>query len=166
MSHILPKPVILIVLDGWSKTYAMTGWRVGYTAGPKHIIDAVIRVQSHCTSNVCSFAQWGALSCYTDPRSDQAVKGFMEIYRTNRDVMYDFVTKIPGVRCHKPDGTFYLFPDISQTGKTSTEFSNWLIDEYQIVTVPGIVFGADNNFRFSFATDLERIEKAANRLLK
>lgn len=155
-----------IVCHGFSKIYSMTGWRVGYMAGPVGIIDAVIKAQSHCTSNVCSFAQHGAITCYSDPESDAAVEHFMELYRERRELMYDMVSKVPGLRCHKPEGTFYLFPDISETGMDSVEFSNWMLEKHQIATVPGLVFGADDHVRFSFATDIEKIQKAADRLVR
>lgn len=155
-----------VICHGFSKIYSMTGWRVGYMAGPQEIIDSVIKAQSHCTSNVCSFAQHGAMSCYTDRESEAAVAHFMELYRERRELMYEMVRQIPGVRCHKPEGTFYLFPDISETGMTSMQYSEWLLETHHVATVPGIVFGADDHVRFSFATDLERIEKAANRLAR
>lgn len=154
-----------IVCHGFSKIYSMTGWRVGYMAGPRSIIDAVITAQSHCTSNVCSFAQHGAMACYTDPRSDQAVQDFIQLYRERRERMFEMVSSVPGLRCHKPEGTFYLFPDIAETGMGSMEFSSWLLEKHRIAVVPGVVFGADDHVRLSFATDLEKIEMAAERWL-
>jgi len=155
-----------VICHGFSKIYSMTGWRVGYMAGPKPIIDAVIKAQSHCTSNVCSFAQIGAMSCYADRESDASVAHFMQLYRERRELMYEMIRQVPGLRCHKPQGTFYLFPDISETGMTSMQYSDWLLQTHHIATVPGLVFGADDHVRFSFATDLERIEKAADRLVR
>ena len=154
-----------IVCHGFSKIYSMTGWRVGYMAGPPEVIHAVITAQSHCTSNVCSFAQYGAIACYTDPESAAAVEHFMSLYRERRALMYELVSNVPGWRCHKPEGTFYLFPNISDTGMQSLEFCAWLLQTHHIAAVPGIVFGADDHVRFSFATDREKIEKAAGRLL-
>jgi aspartate aminotransferase len=155
-----------IVCHGFSKIYSMTGWRVGYMAGPKPVIEAVIKAQSHCTSNVCSFAQYGGIACYSDERSAEAVAHFMELYRERRELMYEMVSKMPGLRCHKPDGTFYVFPEIAGTGMKSLQYSEYLLDTFHIATVPGIVFGADDHVRFSFATDVERIHKAADRLLR
>jgi len=153
-----------VICHGFSKIYSMTGWRVGYMAGPREIIDAVIKAQSHCTSNVNSFAQHGSMACYADPRSEGSVKEFMRMYRERRELMYNMIINVPGLKCHKPDGTFYLFPDISGTGMRSMQFSEWLLETHQIATVPGIVFGADDHVRFSFATDIDRIQRAASRL--
>ena len=153
-----------IVVSGFSKIYSMTGWRVGYMAGPTEIIKAVNATQSHSTSNVCAFAQIGAVACYADPRSNECVEQIRQGYLERRKLMMDLLADIPGLTCHKPEGTFYLFPNISQTGMKSIEFCDALIDKAHVAAVAGLVFGADDHIRLSFASEPHLIEKGLKRL--
>ncbi|WP_437820129.1 pyridoxal phosphate-dependent aminotransferase [Sorangium sp. So ce1078] len=153
-----------IVVSGFSKIYSMTGWRVGYMAGPVEIINAVISAQSHSTSNVCSFAQYGGVAAYTDERSSQCVEQMRQAYVQRRRAMMDLLADVPGLRCRMPEGTFYLFPYIGDTGMRSVEFCEALLESQKVAAVAGAVFGADDHIRLSFATDLEVIEKGMKRL--
>ncbi|WP_026100773.1 pyridoxal phosphate-dependent aminotransferase [Synechococcus sp. PCC 7336] len=153
-----------ILSSGFAKAYAMTGWRLGYLAGPLELIRATTAIQSHSTSNVCSFAQYGALAAYTSPESEPAVAKMRDTFDRRRHVMHDGLVSIPGITCVKPQGAFYLFPNISGTGLKSLAFCDRLLEEQQVAAVPGIAFGADDHIRLSYATDLETIEQGLFRL--
>jgi len=153
-----------IISNGFAKGYSMTGWRVGYLAGPRELIKATTTIQGHSTSNVCTFAQYGAIAALED--SQDCVEQMRLAFAERRKVMLLRLNAIPGLSCPKPDGAFYLFPDISKTGLTSLEFSDALLESQQIAVIPGIAFGADNNIRLSYATDMATIEKGMDRLDK
>jgi len=151
-----------ITSSGFAKSHSMTGWRVGYAAAPLAIIEAMSKIQSHSTSNVCTFAQYGAIAALES--SQECVQKMLKAFATRRTFMYEAIQAIPRLSCPKPDGAFYLFIDISQTGKTSLEFCNALLESKQVAAVPGIAFGMDNCVRFSYATDLNTIEQGIERL--
>jgi aspartate aminotransferase len=151
-----------IVSSGFAKTYAMTGWRVGFLAAPLAITQAVSKIQGHSTSNVCTFAQYGAIAAYTG--SQACVQEMLAAFAERRQVMYDSLNAIPGVACPKPEGAFYMFADISKLGMRSLEFCNTLLEAHQVAAVPGIAFGADDCIRFSYATDMETIKRGMERL--
>ncbi|MBD2301089.1 pyridoxal phosphate-dependent aminotransferase [Nostoc sp. FACHB-87] len=152
------------ISNGFAKAYSMTGWRLGYLAGPVEIIKAANSIQGHSTSNVCTFAQYGAIAALEE--SQDCVAEMLQAFTKRRQVMLERINAIPGLYCPKPDGAFYLFPDISKTGLKSLEFCDALIEEHQVAVIPGIAFGADNNIRLSYATDLATIEKGLDRLEK
>lgn len=151
-----------IVSSGFAKTYAMTGWRVGFVAGPVAIAKALTILQSHSTSNVCTFAQYGALAAYQ--QSQDCVKAMLTAFTERRRTMLNGLNEIPGLFCPKPDGAFYMFPDISQTGMSSLEFCDALLEKHYVATIPGIAFGADQCIRLSYATDMDTIQKGLERL--
>ncbi|MBA3923874.1 MAG: pyridoxal phosphate-dependent aminotransferase [Nostocaceae cyanobacterium] len=153
-----------IISNGFAKGYSMTGWRIGYLAGSTELIKAVTTIQGHSTSNVCTFAQYGAIAALED--SQDCVEQMRQAFAERRKVMLERLNAIPGLSCPKPDGAFYMFPDISKTGLTSLEFSDALLESQQIAVIPGIAFGADNNIRLSYATDMATIEKGMDRLDK
>ncbi|WP_066383278.1 MULTISPECIES: pyridoxal phosphate-dependent aminotransferase [unclassified Anabaena] len=153
-----------LISNGFAKAYSMTGWRLGYLAGPVEMIKAASTIQGHSTSNVCTFAQYGAIAALESPQD--CVEEMRQAFAQRRQVMLDRLNAIPGLSCPKPDGAFYLFPDISKTGLKSLEFCNALIEEHQVAVIPGIAFGADHNIRLSYATDLATIEKGMDRLEK
>ena len=153
-----------LISNGFAKAYSMTGWRLGYLAGPLEIIKAASTIQGHSTSNVCTFAQYGAIAALED--SQDCVEEMRLAFAKRRQVMLDGLNSIPGLSTVKPDGAFYLFPDISRTGLKSLEFCDALIEEHQVAVIPGVAFGADNNIRLSYATDLATIEKGLERLDK
>jgi aspartate aminotransferase len=151
-----------IISNGFAKAYSMTGWRVGYLAGPIEIIKAATTVQSHSTSNVCTFAQYGAIAALEE--SQDCVKEMLQAFSLRRQYMLERVNAMPGLNCLQPQGAFYLFPDIRQTGLKSLDFCNTLLESQQVALIPGIAFGADNNIRLSYATDMATIEKGMDRL--
>ncbi len=159
-----------VAVNAVSKTYSMTGFRIGYTAGPKDLISAMNNIQSQSTSNPTTFAQYGALA---------ALKGGYDFtvmmrneFQKRRDYMMDFFDKnIKSVTPVKPDGAFYIFADISkvfdESGNrinSSTEFCDYLLDKYLVAAVPGVEFGNDNFIRLSFATSLDVIKEGLNRI--
>lgn len=153
-----------IISNGFAKAYSMTGWRLGYLAGAVELIKAVTTIQSHSTSNVCTFAQYGAIAALEG--SQDCVEEMRQAFAERRQVMLERLNAIPGLFCPKPEGAFYMFPNISKTGMKSLDFCNGLLESYQVAVVPGIAFGADECIRLSYATDMTSIEKGMDRLEK
>lgn len=153
-----------ITSSGFAKAYSMTGWRIGYLAGPVELIKAAITIQGHSTSNVCTFAQHGAIAALESPQD--CVEQMRQAFAERRQVMLQRLSAIPGVTCAPPDGAFYLFCNISKTGMTSLEFCDALLESQQVATIPGIAFGADDHIRLSYATDMASIEKGMDKLDK
>jgi aspartate aminotransferase len=153
---------LTITVNGFSKAYAMTGWRLGYVAAPEHIAAAIDSIQSHSTSNPTSFAQKGALAGLKGDQSfiGEMVKAFTE----RRAYMYDRLMKIPGVTCVRPMGAFYMLPNVSKFGLNSTAFCSKLLDEQKVAAVPGIAFGSDAHMRLSYACSMENIQKGLDRI--
>lgn len=151
-----------IVSNGFAKAYAMTGWRLGYLAAPEEIIQGVNTLQSHSTSNVCTFAQYGAIAALTGPQDDLTM--MRQAFRKRRLAIMDMVANIDGLSYIEPKGAFYLFVDISQIGLGSIEFCEKLLAEKQVATIPGVAFGAEGTIRISYATDLDTIERGMDRL--
>ncbi|MCD6317674.1 pyridoxal phosphate-dependent aminotransferase [Candidatus Aerophobetes bacterium] len=164
---------LTIVINGVSKTYSMTGWRIGYAAGKEEIIKAMSNLQSHSTSNPTSFAQKGALAAISGPQ-DSVIKMRTE-FKKRRDYMLKKLNQIPGISCTEPRGAFYLFPNISKligrsfNGKkikNSLDLTDFLLREARVAVVPGVAFGADNYIRLSYATSMDNIIKGIERLKK
>ncbi|MBD1922355.1 pyridoxal phosphate-dependent aminotransferase [Microcoleus sp. FACHB-831] len=153
-----------IISSGFAKAYSMTGWRIGYLAGDVELIKAAGTIQGHSTSNVCTFAQYGAIAALES--SQDCVEEMRLAFAQRREVMYERLTAIPGINCSKPNGAFYLFFNISETGLTSLEFCDALLENQQVAVIPGIAFGADDHIRLSYATDMISIEKGMDRLDK
>jgi aspartate aminotransferase len=151
-----------LISNGFAKSYSMTGWRVGYLAGSLELIQAIDTIQSHSTSNVCTFAQYGAIAALES--SQACLQEMLAAFTQRRQVMLDRIRAIPRLSCPTPNGAFYVFVDISQLGMTSLEFSDALLEAQKVAVIPGISFGADRCIRFSYATDMESIEKGMDRL--
>ncbi|MDS3860886.1 pyridoxal phosphate-dependent aminotransferase [Thermosynechococcaceae cyanobacterium BACA0444] len=151
-----------IVSSGFAKAYAMTGWRVGYLAGPLELIKATTTVQGHSTSNVCTFAQYGAMAALSG--SQDCVAVMLEAFAKRREVMVSLLSGISGLGIVKPTGAFYAYVNISQTGLGSLEFAERLLDEKQVALIPGKAFGTDDHIRLSYATDVTTIERGLERL--
>jgi len=147
-----------------SKTYAMTGWRIGYTAAPAEIIKAMENMQSHSTSNPTSIAQYAAVEALNGPQD--SVKLMVKAFDERRKFIHKRLNEIEGISCVEPEGAFYAFPDISGTGMKSMEFSSKLLDEALVAVVPGIAFGSDNHVRLSYATSIREIERGMDRIEK
>ncbi len=154
------------ISNGFAKSFAMTGWRVGYLAGDETIIQAMASIQSHSSSNVCTFAQYGAIAALEDSRSQQAIAQMQTAFSQRRKLILEALNTVPQLSSTIPYGAFYLFVDISQTGKTSLEFANDLLEQQQVATVPGIAFGDDSCIRLSYATDMTTLQKGLERITK
>ncbi|NJR59061.1 MAG: pyridoxal phosphate-dependent aminotransferase [Cyanobacteria bacterium CRU_2_1] len=151
-----------IVSSGFAKSYAMTGWRIGFLAAPLPIIKAVTTVQGHSTSNVCTFAQYGAIAAFES--SQDCVQEMLQAFAKRRQVILEYLAAIPGLICPTPNGAFYLFPNISKTGMKSLEFCEALLETKHVAAVPGVAFGTDDCIRLSYATDLDSIRKGMERV--
>jgi len=151
-----------ITSSGFAKSHSMTGWRVGYAAAPSEILKAMAKIQGHSTSNVCTFAQYGAIAALES--SQECVQEMLSAFTLRRSYMYEAINHIPKLSCPKPFGAFYLFVDISQTGKKSLEFCDELLDTKQVAAIPGVAFGMDECIRFSYATDMDTIKEGIKRL--
>ncbi len=155
---------LAITANAVSKTYAMTGWRIGYCGGPKEIIKAMENLQSHSTSNPSNIAQMAALEALSGPQ--ESVKQMVDAFDERRKFMHKRLNEIKGIECAEPEGAFYAFPDISKTGMTSMEFSSKLLDEALVAVVPGIAFGSDRHVRLSYAASMHEIERGLERIDK
>ncbi|MBD2741208.1 pyridoxal phosphate-dependent aminotransferase [Coleofasciculus sp. FACHB-1120] len=153
-----------LISNGFAKAYSMTGWRIGYLAGPEKLIKTMSTIQGHSTSNVCTFAQFGAIAALES--SQECVEQMRLAFAERRKVMLERLNAISGLSCAKPDGAFYLFINIGKTGLTSLEFCDALLESQQVAAIPGIAFGADDHIRLSYATDMNSIEKGMDRLDK
>ncbi len=153
-----------IISNGFAKAFSMTGWRVGYIAGPVEIVKAMTKIQSHSTSNVCTFAQYGAIAALES--SQDCIEEMVKAFSQRRQYILERVRAIPGLNCPTPNGAFYVFIDISQTGLKSRDFCQKLLETQKVAAIPGIAFGADDCIRLSYATDLKTIEKGFDRLDK
>jgi aspartate aminotransferase len=153
-----------ITSSGFAKAYSMTGWRLGYIAGAVELIKALSTIQGHSTSNVCTFAQYGAIAALEG--SQDCVEQMRQAFAKRRQVMMHRLSEIPGITYAEPDGAFYMFVNISKTGLTSLEFCDTLLESQQVAAIPGIAFGADDHIRLSYATDMASIQKGMDRLDK
>ena len=164
---------LTFVVNGVSKAYSMTGWRIGYTAGPEDAIKAMSKIQSHSTSNPTSIAQKAALAAITG--SQEPVVEMVKAFQKRRDLICQRLDDIDGVEYVRPQGAFYIFPDFSHHyGRTinghsinsSQELATYFLDEAKVGAVPGDGFGADNHMRFSFATSEIEINRGLDRIQK
>ena len=160
-----------ILVNGVSKTYSMTGWRIGYAAGNSKVISAMNNLSGQSTSNPTSISQKAAEEAFSG--SQNAIKPMIEEFRERRDYITSSLNKIDGIECVLPEGAFYVFPDISSffgkryNGKTisnSIEISDFLLDVAKVAVVPGIEFGSDNHIRISYATSMSDIKEGMKRI--
>ncbi|MGO9136772.1 MAG: pyridoxal phosphate-dependent aminotransferase [Syntrophales bacterium] len=160
-----------IVVNGVSKTYAMTGWRIGYAAGPEEIIAAVTKLQSQNTSNPTSISQMAALEALNG--NQDSVEVMVAEFKRRRDVIVEMLNAVPGITCMLPHGAFYVFPDVSSLfGRShsggiisnSSDFAAYLLDAADVAVIPGVDFGNDNHIRLSYATSLKNIEEGLKRI--
>ncbi|HTB84295.1 MAG TPA: pyridoxal phosphate-dependent aminotransferase [Candidatus Sulfotelmatobacter sp.] len=153
-----------IIVHGFAKAWSMTGWRLGFLAAPEPIAKAIDAVQSHSTSNPCSFAQKGGVAALTGPQ-DHLPRWLIEFDKRRR-YAHAKLNSMPGISCVNAKGAFYLFPNISKTGLKSSEFCAKLLEQEKVAAVPGIAFGADDYIRLSYATGMGNIEKGLDRMDK
>jgi aspartate aminotransferase len=162
-----------IVVNGLSKAYSMTGWRLGYAAGPEPIIKAMLKIQSHSTSHPASITQAAALRAYTMDLSGEIAK-MVEAFKARRDYIVPALNEIPGVHCPMPEGAFYAFPDLSgvlnkplkygKTCKSSEELAMYLLDSVKVGIVHGEAFGAPGCARMSYALGIDKIKEGLARM--
>ncbi|HSV63831.1 MAG TPA: pyridoxal phosphate-dependent aminotransferase [Chthoniobacterales bacterium] len=152
---------LTITVNGFSKAYAMTGWRLGYLAAPEAVARAVDNIQSHSTSNPCSFAQKGAVAALKGDQ--QPLADMRDEFSMRRDYMFDRITKIPNITAVKPQGAFYILVNISQLGLSSQNFADRLLSKANVAVVPGAAFGDDRTVRLSYATSIDIIKKGLDR---
>ena len=158
-----------IVVNGVSKAYSMTGWRIGYAAGPEEIIKAMKKIQSQSTSNPNSIAQAAATTALEGHQD--FIQEFVEIYKKRHDVVIDVIKKIDGVNVIKSDGTFYIFPDMNNLIERLDEVSNdielaeFFLNQAEVAMVPGSAFGSPGCMRISFATSMDNIEMGMERVI-
>jgi aspartate aminotransferase len=153
---------LTITVNGFSKAYAMTGWRLGYLTAPMWLSKKISALQSHLTSNPTTFAQYGglkALEC-----GEPEIERMRQSFATRRDLIYQLAGTIPKVKSILPQGAFYLFCDISACGLGSAEFSEKLLETEKLVVIPGDAFGADKCIRMSYACSEANIRNAISRL--
>ncbi len=173
--HNLPKVLFdgnrarTVICGSASKSYAMTGWRCGWTIAPKELTGAFNVIQGQSTSNICSITQKATLAAITG--SQDAVTVMLDEYRRRRDNIHAWLTANPGIKCVKPSGAFYLFPDISgllspDGVKTSTDFAAALLEQEHVVVTPGEAFDATGYLRISYATSMEQLREGATRILR
>jgi aspartate aminotransferase len=153
---------LTVIVNSLSKTYAMTGWRVGYTASSPELAGLMANLQSHQTSNPCSIAQWAAVEALNGPQDSVAV--MKKAFDERRRLIVKRLNEMRDVSCAMPAGAFYVFPDISRTGMTSMRFSELLLKEAGVAVVPGSAFGAEGHVRLSYACSLESIAKGMDRM--
>ena len=158
---------LTLMINGMSKTWSMTGWRIGYAAGPQEVISAMSKIQSHSTSTGASICQWGALQALRS--SDGEIQRRLVEFGKRRDEIVGLLRKLPGVECVRPEGSFYAFPNVSAyLGKgavqSNTDLAQVLLEKARVAVVPGDAFGADANIRISFAESMERIREGMSRI--
>ncbi|WP_174733980.1 aminotransferase class I/II-fold pyridoxal phosphate-dependent enzyme [Mesobacillus harenae] len=156
-----------ILINGVSKSHSMTGWRIGYAAGDKQIINAMDNLASHSTSNPTTTAQYGAIAAYSGTQAP--VEEMRNAFEERLNIIYNKVIQIPGFTCIKPQGAFYLFPNVRKAAEMSgfesvDKFAEALLTEAKVAVVPGSGFGASDNLRLSYATSLDQLERAVERI--
>jgi len=151
-----------ITVNGFSKAFAMTGWRLGYFAAPAAIAKVAATLQSHSTSGPNTFAQYGAIAALESAAGE--VEKMVAAFDERRQFMYEKLNEIDGLSCVNPGGAFYMLPNISKFGLSSIEFTERLLDEKKVAAVPGAAFGCDSNIRLSYACSRDNIEEGVRRL--
>ncbi|MFW9770430.1 MAG: pyridoxal phosphate-dependent aminotransferase [Candidatus Thorarchaeota archaeon] len=148
-----------LIINGFSKTYAMTGWRLGYAIGNEEVIENMVRIQQNTTSCAASFVQYAGVEALEGDQS--SVLKMISAYEERRDLLSKLLNRIPGVNCINPKGAFYAFPDFSAVGLSSQTLAELILRKTGLCTTPGIVFGKkyDNNLRFSYAASMDDIKE-------
>jgi aspartate aminotransferase len=152
---------LTITVNGFSKAYSMTGWRVGYTAAPKPLADAISKIQGHTSSNATTFAQYGALAALEGGKNH--IKDLNAEYDVRRQFVYSRLKEIKNIKVVEPNGAFYMFIDTERLGLTSVNLCDKLLTRYRVAAVPGIAFGNDNSIRLSYCTTLDVLNEGLTR---
>ena len=153
---------LTITINGFSKGYAMTGWRLGYSAAPEHIAKYIKLIQDHTASNATTFCQYGAIEALSGDQS--FIADLREEYDFRRQYVYDRLSKMPKIKVVEPKGAFYFFLDMSELGMDSCTLCDKLLDRYKVVAIPGIAFGCDHAIRISYCTSLDVLKEGLDRL--
>jgi aspartate aminotransferase len=162
---------LTLTVNGASKVYSMTGWRMGFAAGPEEVIAAMTKVQGQVTSNINTPTQYACIAALTGPQD--FLKGWVTEFQKRRDYILERLAKIPGIACFKPQGAFYVFPNVSTYFEKSFEgktigsaqgLADYLLDHHQVAVVPGEGFGAPHNIRLSYALSMDDIQKGLDRI--
>lgn len=161
-----------LTINGVSKAYSMTGWRIGYAGGSEELIKAISKIQSQSTSNPCSISQAASVEALNGPQGD--LKTNAEMFKKRRDLVVNMLNEIEGINCNRPEGAFYVFPSCKGLiGKTTpagsvikndSDFATYLLEEALVAVVPGIAFGAEGFFRISYATSDNKLKTACERI--
>ena len=160
-----------ILVNGVSKTYSMTGWRIGYAAGDKDVISAMSKLQGQSTSNPTSISQWAAIAAFTGDHG--VIEDRTKEFEQRKNYIVQKLNDIPGISCFDPQGAFYVFPNVSgyygkeYNGKTienSLDFTEYILVEAKVAVVPGVAFGSDDHVRISYATSMDDIVEGMNRI--
>jgi aspartate aminotransferase len=161
-----------LTMNGVSKTYAMTGWRIGYGAGPKKLVDAMVMIQGQQTSGACTIAQWAAVEALTG--TQDFVPKFRQAFQERRDLVVSMLNQARGLKCPSPEGAFYVYPSCAgtigkkaptgQTIRTDEDFCRELLEAEGVAVVHGSAFGIGPNFRVSYATSSAILEEACTRI--
>ena len=154
----------LILLDGWSKTYAMTGWRLGFSVWPKALVEHVVRLAVNCHSCVNAPTQYAGIAALEGPQDE--VRKMVAAFDERRRVIVPLLNQLPGFTCLDPGGAFYVFPDITGTGMDARELQNKMLEKAGVATVAGTSFGihGEGFIRFSYANSVENIREAVKRV--
>jgi len=160
-----------ILVNGVSKTYSMTGWRIGYAAGDKEVISAMSKLQGQSTSNPTSISQWAAIAALSGPH--QVIEDRTKEFEQRKNYIVKKLNDIPEINCFDPQGAFYVFPNVSgcygkeyngKVIKDSLDFTEFILDEAKVAVVPGVAFGSDDHVRISYATSMDDIVKGIDRM--
>ena len=153
-----------ILLNGFSKFFSMTGWRLGYVLGPKNLVNPILRYHQYMITSTNTFAQWGAVTAL---REDQEPSRLMvREFQERRDYMHEAINQIPGIQCAKPDGAFYLFPSVKETGMDGFQMAEMLLEKAGVATVAGECFGKNGagHIRISYSNSLENLKEAVKKI--
>ena len=154
---------LTITVNGFSKSHSMTGWRIGYTAAPIALAEALVKIQSHTTSNATTFAQYGALAALKDPKSEEFIDNLRGEYDVRRQFMLARLKAIPNVSVVEPKGAFYFFVNCTELGLKSGNLCDKLLTRYKVAAVPGVAFGHDMGVRLSYCTTLDVLNEGVTR---
>jgi aspartate/methionine/tyrosine aminotransferase len=153
-----------LILDGFSKFYSMTGWRMGYVLGPEKLVNPMLRYHQYVITSVNTFAQWGAIEALKGDQNPSEI--MVDEFRRRRDYIYDAVNQIPGFRCVEPEGAFYVFPNIQETGMDGFQMSSLLLEEAGVATVAGECFGkyGAGHIRISYSNSMDNLKNAVTNI--
>jgi aspartate/methionine/tyrosine aminotransferase len=153
-----------VVVNGVSKYYSMTGWRQGFILGPEKMMNPILRYHQYMITSTNTFAQWGAVEAL---RGDQSPSmAMVEEFRKRRDFLYGAVNRIPGFKCAEPQGAFYLFPSVEETGMDGYQMADFLLEKAGVATVAGECFGTNgaDHIRLSYANSMDNLKAAADKM--